>query len=203
MHDKKKGNSQKTRYTFINMKRATTRNGSAFVGVTIEGLVCRPEAVRQVNDKLLLTFSIPIHNRGKYIESLCGMHPAENTAGVAWAQVSFWQDASAQNGIVRRLEHLLQTNQGKSLVLVITGSIKVVQNKGDAGRMYVNTNITGDDFILMRSFDRKEQPSQQDKQLAAEKRSEPQQTDDLGIPTGYNGQFYEIDEEDDDEEMPF
>lgn len=220
----------KKRYSFLNMKHAISSTGSSFVGVSVEGLACRVSGIKQANGKHVFSFSIPIYNRGAYIEKMCGLHPTENRDGAVWANVSFWQDSSAETGLVTRLNHLFQKNRDKNLVLLITGAIKVMKAVGNDGREYVNTKITGDDFLLIRTIGKQSsqtawsQQSQQTPQgqwpqqsqrqevpqgqqvVPQVKQSQQDQWISLQsqcpdkIPSGLNGNFYEIE---DDEDLPF
>lgn len=142
------------RYTDINMKRCVTKEGSSYIGVMVKGPVIKPMQPRQVGDRLVMGFSIPINNRGKYIEKMCGMAPYE-TNDTVWARVSFWQDANVNDGPVSRLDALFNQTQGKGVVLVVTGSIKVMESEGKDGRVYVNTEITGDDFCVVTPAEEK------------------------------------------------
>lgn len=138
-------NNQKTYYTDLYMKQCVSKDGDPFVGITVKGRVSRPTPPRTVGDNLVIEFSIPINKRGKSIEYMCGKAPYERNETV-WANVSFWQDAAATDGPVTRLDQLFCQTQGKGVTLIVTGSIKVEENKGKDGRVFVNTNIYGDAF---------------------------------------------------------
>ena len=141
----------KKRYSFLNMKRAIRSDGTEFIGVTVEGLLCRPMAIQHVKDKLVLNASLPVYHRAQAIQNMCGACPAESQQGIIWVQVSFWQKESAQSGLVTRLDRLIRAHAGKNLVLVLTGAMRMDCGYGKTGKIYQNLKITADDFILLRT----------------------------------------------------
>lgn len=149
MYNQNNNNNQaRKEYTPLNLKRSVTQDGMSRIAVTVKSAVARPTQPRQVGDQLVMDFSMPISGRSKYIADLCGMHPHENEDGTVWAKVTFWQDANAQNGPVSRLDKLFTETNGKGVALVVVGTITVSENEGKDGKVYVNTNIKGDDFIV-------------------------------------------------------
>lgn len=191
--------TEKKRYSFLNMKNAVGKNGKPYVAVTLQGMVCNPRPINYVDDKMVLNFSVPIYSRAKYIESLFGAKPSEDKNGVVWAQVSCWQ--SGEKGLASRLNNLLQANAGKTLILTMTGAIKVVDGEDKQGRTYKNVRITCDDFNLERVMQPRNdgEASTNDGQPKADGEKSVNQT----VPTstgGSQGVFYDIDQND---ELPF
>lgn len=195
--------AENKKYTFINMKRAIGKKGNHYVGVTLECMVCKPQPIKNVKDKRVLNFSTPIYNRGKYIESLFGTTPQEDSEGTVWAQVGFWQ--AGEKGLATRLEKLLESQKDHNLILIVTGSISVTQVEGKQGRVYTNVNIAADDFQLIRSVERKgtvhQDQSAQEDTFHSEQEPQPSQ-DRQASESGYggSGQFYDVD---DDDDLPF
>lgn len=148
------GNSNQNRYTDLNMKHCLTKGGSSYVGVTVKSVVTRPNQPRTYGDRRVIDFTMPINGRGKYIETMCEKAPYGKD-GTVWAKVSFWQYANAADGPVSRLDRLFSQTQGKGVVLVVTGSIRVEESEGKDGRVFVNTNITGDDFCVVSPTEEK------------------------------------------------
>lgn len=139
----------KKRYSFMNMKKAVGKNNNSFVGVTLECMVCNPRPASYINGSMVMNFSTPIYNRGKYISYFCGLYPQEDENGTVWAQVSCWQ--KGEQGLVSRLNKLIQSKSGSTVVLIVTGAIKVVQEEDNQGRFFTNVKINCDDFQLVRT----------------------------------------------------
>ena len=150
-------NGRQKEYTFLNMKRCQGRNGNPYIGLTLSALVCNPdlEATTTNTGKRVISFSTPIKNQGRYLETMCGMAPYESQDGTVWARVSLWDSDPQRGGLATRFQSLLSKTVGKTLVLLVTGSVKVEEQQGNNGRSYVNVNVTCDDFTVMRCFEAK------------------------------------------------
>lgn len=183
---------EKVYYSFLNMKRCVGKNGNGYTGITLEAKVVKPETRITDSGKEVLSFSVPISNRAKYIESMCGMAPYAGEDGTVWARVTAWE------GVATRLRNFLA--KCPNCVLLITGAIKVEQTAGNDGTTYTNTVITMDDFTLMRALNRNG-----DNKNAT---SEPQSNNSYQPANTYAGnnggsRFQSIDEVESDGELPF
>ena len=208
-------NGRQKEYTFLNMKRCQGRNGNPYIGVTLSALVCNPdsEATTTNTGKRVISFSTPIKNQGRYLETMCGMAPYESQDGTVWARVSLWDSDPQRGGLATRFQSLLSKTVGKTLVLLVTGSVKVEEQQGNNGRSYVNVNIVCDDFTVMRCFEAKNGAQQAQAGASNMGYSAPQQAPSYGgrqtadggkasggIPDGQND-FYSMNF--DDSELPF
>lgn len=189
---------KKAYYSFINMKRCVGKNGNGYVGITLEAKVVKPEMRTTETGKEVLSFSVPISNRAKYIESMCGMSPYAGDDGTVWARVTAWEDLAG------RLNKFL--TKCPNCVLLITGAIKVEQSAGNDGNTYTNTVITMDDFTLLRALNR----NGDNKNAGNESRNNSYQPagnsgNSYGnsYDSGFGGGFANIDEVDSDGELPF
>lgn len=184
-------------YTDINMKRSNGKNGE-YVSITVQSLVTGvSQMTRTQSGKQVISCRIPISNRGKYIEKMCGLAPAEDSEGTAWARVSFWNNEE-DRGLASRFEHLMEKNADKNVILTITGSIKVEDQNGRDGKTYRNVNIAADDFFVCRILDRKNNGGFAAASTPAPAAAAPAAA--APAPAAANGNFYEID---DDEDLPF
>ena len=212
------GNNQKE-YTFINMKRCLGANGQTFTGVTVEAMVCRPDdrLTETQTERRVIRFSTPIRNQGNYIAKMCGKAPLETPDGTVWAKVSLWDSDPQRRGLASRFNALLDKTGGKTLILMLTGSIKVEESRGSDGKTYVNTNIDCDGFTLVRALEPKTDRSvQRNNSYAAEalapathrEKRDDQDSFDCGFDPSQGGSIpYHLDEYDEpfpaDEELPF
>ena len=208
-------NGRQKEYTFVNMKRCQGRNGNPYIGVTLSALVCNPDAEATTTNtgKRVISFSTPIRNQGRYLETMCGMAPYESQDGTVWARVSLWDSDPQRNGLATRFQSLLSKTAGKTLVLLVTGSVKVEEQQGNNVKNYVNVNIVCDDFTVMRCFEAKSGSQQGQTGASNRSYSASQQAPSYGghqavsgrksggnIPDGQND-FYSMDF--DDSELPF
>lgn len=145
------------RYTFLNLKRCVGKNERPYVGATMEAFVSTYDENLKTteNGKRVINFSAPLHNRGKYVEAMCGKHPAENEKNQAWVRVSLWDSDPERAGAATRFKNLMDKNKGKNVVLMVTGAMKVEESAGKDGSIYINTNLTADDFFVVRIMEKK------------------------------------------------
>lgn len=150
-------NSSQKQYTFINMKRCVGKNGRPYIGVTLEALVSRPDSgiFYTESGRGVIHFSTPIHNRSKYIGELCGLEPHTGQDGASWARVAMWDSDPERAGLATRFKNLMDKHAGKTVILLITGSIRVSDDPGRDGQTYRNINIACDDFSLLRVLEPK------------------------------------------------
>lgn len=192
-------------YTNINLKRALGRNGD-YIAVTMEAFVHKVEPLRELdNGKKVLNFTTFINNRAAYIKKLCGDCPAENENGGLFARVSMWDSPEYVGGLASRFSKYMANKEGKNVVVVLTGSIKVKEEQGQDGTMYKNIYITADDFWEARVFDKKgdagtSSAASTQPRHAAPAPAAPQAASQQSIPSGGVDGFIPID---DDDELPF
>ena len=150
-------NGSQKQYTFINMKRCVGKNGRPYIGVTLEALVSRPdsEIFRTENGRGVIHFSTPIHNRSKYIGEMCGLEPYTGQDGASWARVAMWDSDPERAGLATRFKNLMDKHAGKTVILLITGSIRVSDDPGRDGKTYRNVNIACDDYTALRVLEPK------------------------------------------------
>ena len=202
-------------YTFLNMKRCVGKNDKHYIGVTMEALVTRPDQDIRLtqNGNGVISFNAPVCNRAKYIETMCGMAPEVSNDGTCWVRISLWDTDREHTGLATRFKSLMDKNNGKSVVLLVTGSIKVEQKQGNDNKIYTNVNIMADDFTVLRVFVPKERDERANGQAYPDRGSNgnhnaPAHDDRKSqyaasqdeIPDGINGFVYM---EDLDEELPF
>lgn len=157
-------------YTFLNMKKCVGNNGNPYVGCTLDALVVKP-TVREMTTKdgqvrKVLNFSTPISSRAPYIAKMCGMEPTLAKDGeTVWARVSAWdKTAERLSSLIERIDD--------SVVLIITGAIKVEASTAQNGTEYHNVNITVDDFTVKRTVVR----SAEAEPAPAEAKPEPEES---------------------------
>ena len=150
-------NENQKQYTFINMKRCVGKSGNPYIGITLEALVSRPDGdiFYMENGRGVINFSTPIHNKSKYIGELCGLEPYTGQDGVCWARVAMWNSDPKRAGLATRFKNLMDKNTGKTVILLLTGSIRVTDDPGRDGQTYRNINITCDDFTVLRVLEPK------------------------------------------------
>lgn len=203
------------RYTFLNLKRCVGKNEKSYIGATMEAFVASyDDSLRTTdNGKSVINFSAPLHNRGKYVEAMCGKRPAENEENQAWIRVSLWDSDPERAGAATRFKNLMDKNKGKNVVLMVTGAMKVEESEGRDGRIYVNTNLTADDFFVVRIMEKKKngdapqnpmQPAQQTAPAkpAAPAQASPQAQQAAPAPQADSG-FTPINDGYSDDDLPF
>lgn len=181
---------EQKRYTPISIARALGKNDASYNRVTLPQVLVNAEKVSEIrttpNGKRVCDFKIPISNRGKMIAERCGIAPQETADGVCFAKVSLWEDNAAN--FVKFIE------RHPKCIMTLEGSIKVTSSSKD-GREYVNIDVSVDQWTFQRDVNGSGNGgSTPPASSASAFNQEP------GVPSGMNGDFCEID---DDDELPF
>ena len=138
-------NIQTKSYSFLNIKKSIGRNEQPFNSVTVSGLVVNPTDIERTgNGRDYIRFSMPIRNQGPRIWSACEIAPEADKDGTVWANVTLW------NGNAARFKKYLERHPHS--VIVVTGSIRVEKVTAANGNVYINTNISADDFMHVRDI---------------------------------------------------
>lgn len=189
-------------YTFIDLKKCIGKNGNEYVGITAECLVTEPSQLKTLDSgKKVINFTSPINNRAKRIATMCGKEPIEKD-GTCWARIAFWDSEAGKDGVATRFSKFISNYENKTVIITVVGSVTVEENVKN-GVTYKNVMINANDFSFVRSFEKKAKENSGNTQTnapASAPAHAAQTPVQNTVPSGLNGDFSEID---DDEDLPF